>query len=272
MIPQAHIINWRSVVPWPSDAQVEQDLVISRALVEIFNQDFLSQQLAFRGGTALHKLFIDDKSRYSEDIDLVVTEDQDYGPVIDALRSTLSSWLGKPQVDTKPTRIILRFNFESEIPPVQKLKLKVEINTQEHFNILGIKEHDFEVENPWFSGKTKIKTFDVNELLGTKLRALYQRKKGRDLFDLDIAHTTLSINPEKIIECFGEYISKQDLTISRAQFEENLHVKKSSTPFLNDIKPLLRQGHQYDMETGFKLLNEKFMPLLNGDPWKGNNN
>ena len=62
MIPQAHIISWRGVVPWPSDAQVEQDLVISRALVEIFNQDFLSQQLAFRGGTALHKLFIDDKS------------------------------------------------------------------------------------------------------------------------------------------------------------------------------------------------------------------
>ena len=94
MIPQAHIISWRSVVPWPSDAQVEQDLVISRALVEIFNKDFLNQQLAFRGGTALHKLFIDDKSRYSEDIDFVVTEDQDYGPIIDALRSTPLYLLG----------------------------------------------------------------------------------------------------------------------------------------------------------------------------------
>ena len=36
MIPKAHIIAWRARAPWLADAQVEQDLIISRAIVELF--------------------------------------------------------------------------------------------------------------------------------------------------------------------------------------------------------------------------------------------
>jgi predicted nucleotidyltransferase component of viral defense system len=57
MIPRAYINEWRSHAPWRSDAQVEQDLIICRALLEIFSHPLLAQQLVFRGGTALHKLF-----------------------------------------------------------------------------------------------------------------------------------------------------------------------------------------------------------------------
>lgn len=71
MIPRAQITAWRSVAPWPDDAQVEQDLVLTRALIELFSRDFLRRRLAFRGGTALYKLFLDNPLRYSEDIDLV---------------------------------------------------------------------------------------------------------------------------------------------------------------------------------------------------------
>jgi predicted nucleotidyltransferase component of viral defense system len=71
MIPQAYIIEWSNNVPWSTNEQVEQDLVICRALVAIFNDDFLAENLAFRGGTALHKLFLSPQPRYSEDIDLV---------------------------------------------------------------------------------------------------------------------------------------------------------------------------------------------------------
>ena len=56
MIPQAHIMEWSQQVPWQSNEQVEQDLVICRALVEIFSDEWLAGSLAFRGGTALHKL------------------------------------------------------------------------------------------------------------------------------------------------------------------------------------------------------------------------
>ena len=57
MIPQAYITEWSNFVPWQSNEQVEQDLVICRALVAIFQDSFLADNLAFRGGTALHKLY-----------------------------------------------------------------------------------------------------------------------------------------------------------------------------------------------------------------------
>ena len=36
MIPKAHITAWRARAPWLLDAQVEQDLIICRAIVELF--------------------------------------------------------------------------------------------------------------------------------------------------------------------------------------------------------------------------------------------
>lgn len=54
MIPQYCIQEWRDHAPWNTDAMVEQDLIICRALVSIFNDEFLASRLAFRGGTALH--------------------------------------------------------------------------------------------------------------------------------------------------------------------------------------------------------------------------
>src|SRR2546422_396219 len=72
VIPQADIIAWRRVAPWPDDGMVEQDLVLSRALVEIFSDTTLAHGLAFRED--LHKLVLAPPSRYSEDLDFVQVE------------------------------------------------------------------------------------------------------------------------------------------------------------------------------------------------------
>jgi hypothetical protein len=71
MIPEYYIQQWREYAPWNEPYMVEQDLIICRALVCIFSDEFLASQLAFRGGTALHKLYLSPQPRYSEDIDLV---------------------------------------------------------------------------------------------------------------------------------------------------------------------------------------------------------
>lgn len=58
MIPAAYIREWRNMVPWHETDMIEQDLVICRALIEIFNDSYLAENMAFRGGTAIHKLFL----------------------------------------------------------------------------------------------------------------------------------------------------------------------------------------------------------------------
>ena len=71
MIPRRYIEEWKEFAPWPEDAQVEQDLIIEKALVQLFSEPFLRERLAFRGGSALHKIFHKLQRRYSEVIDLV---------------------------------------------------------------------------------------------------------------------------------------------------------------------------------------------------------
>ena len=74
MIQRAFITEWRAKAPWALDEQVEQDLILSRALVDLYSEEALQRAVAFRGGTALHKLFLPSPARYSEDIDLVQVE------------------------------------------------------------------------------------------------------------------------------------------------------------------------------------------------------
>ncbi len=123
MIPQAHITAWRETAPWGDDAQVEQDLVLSRAVVEIFTEPKLIGSLALRGGTALNKLFIQPPSRYSEDIDLVQTEPGAIGDVLNAIRGRLDPWLGRPKRSSSEASVTLVYRFESEVPPVRALLL-----------------------------------------------------------------------------------------------------------------------------------------------------
>src|ERR1700722_14220789 len=65
MIPALNIVAWGNVVPWADQRQIEQDLIISRAIVEIFSDPLLGEALRFRGGTALNKLHFAAPLRYS---------------------------------------------------------------------------------------------------------------------------------------------------------------------------------------------------------------
>ncbi|MBX9804322.1 MAG: nucleotidyl transferase AbiEii/AbiGii toxin family protein [Alphaproteobacteria bacterium] len=202
MIPQLFINEWRSRAPWPLEAQIEQDLVISRALIEIFSSEYLASKLGFRGGTALNKLYISPSARYSEDIDLVQIDQEPIGNVLTELHGVLDPWLGKPKYKQGSGRVTLTYRFESEVPPITPLKLKVEINTREHWCCLGLDKKTFNVKNDWFSGTTGITVYQLEELMGTKLRALYQRSKGRDLFDLvAIKKSFPDIDWTKVVEC-----------------------------------------------------------------------
>src|SRR6266540_2910772 len=185
MIPMMNIVAWSNVVPWAEQRQVEQDLIISRAIIDLFSDPFLREQLRFRGGTALNKLHFPAPVRYSEDIDLVRTTSGPIGPILDGVRERLEPWLGRANFVQSPVAPKLRFRAQAEDPAASaQIRLKVEINTAETEAYDAPQAISFHVDNPWFSGNAKISTFSREEMLATKLRALLQRNKGRDLFDL----------------------------------------------------------------------------------------
>jgi predicted nucleotidyltransferase component of viral defense system len=262
VIPEAAITHWRAMAPWPQDAQVEQDLILSRALVEIFQAPDLAKAFLLRGGTALYKLFATEKRRYSEDIDLVQVAAAPIGPCLTAIRKRLDPLLGKPRSERNPENVTLRYRMESEIPPVVPLRLKIEINTREHFAVFDALSRPIAIESPWFTGNAEIRTYVLDELLATKLRALYQRKKGRDLYDLWHGLTTKGVDPRRIVKAFRRYMEEEGSRVSRRNFEKNLAEKLASRGFLADLEPLLGPGVRYDAREAGQLVMVQLLSLL----------
>ena len=197
------------------------------------------------------------------------TEAAPIGAILDLIRSNLDPWLGKPKRSRAEGCVTLAYRFDSEIPPVRPLRLKIEINTREHFTVLGFADRCVTAENPWYTGQADVTTFEINELLATKLRALYQRRKGRDLFDLWLSISRGLIDPHRVISCFAEYMRSEGHSVSRAQFEQNLHDKESDPVFLQDIRPLLRAEVQYDPTKAIVQVREAIIGKLPGAPWRG---
>jgi predicted nucleotidyltransferase component of viral defense system len=258
MIPKPVIAKWQMHTPWKAFYQVEQDLVISRALVEIFSDDFLRENLAFRGGTALHKLYLNPAPRYSEDIDLVQIKEGPIKPIMQRLNDVITFFEEprKTQVKGHGAKALYRFNSEYEDI---RLRLKLEINCKEHFKVLDWVDFPFQVESDWFKGTAKIKTYSINELLGTKLRALYQRSKGRDLFDLDYSRLNMELDIDQIIKCFKEYMtfSTGNRPPSQKEFLMNIEEKEQDPSFTGDMEALLRTGIDYNQEKSFEWLKKE---------------
>lgn len=259
MIPLAFITEWSQHVPWQSNEQVEQDLLICRALVEIFTDPWLCERLAFRGGTALHKLYLNPQSLYSEDIDFMQIKAGSFGEIADRIRERLE-FLGEPSRKPKQHNFTLIYKFQSEASPDIMLKLKVETNTREHFSILGYDYYPFEVQSQWLNGKCEITTYKFEELVATKLRALYQRRKGRDLFDLyKVLLDVPDLDKAKVILCFKKYI---EASPTKDVFIANLETKMKNASFLGDTTALLRSEIQYDPKKAYDMVKKEFLDLL----------
>lgn len=274
MIPRLNIIAWSEHAPWTDERQVEQDLIISRAVIELFNDPLLKQELRFRGGTALNKLHFATPLRYSEDIDLVRTSHGPIGPILDQIRKRLEPWLGRANFDQSPIAPKLKFRAKAEdkSSPVP-LRLKVEINTREVDCFDDPHEIAHRVQNPWFEGEASIPTFSNEEMLATKLRALLQRNKGRDMIDLSHALTEFDgLNKDRLVELFGRYLEISEVSIPRAEAEKRMFAKLASPMFLTDIRPLLSADKATELTdasviVSFQTVFLELIMRLPGDTW-----
>lgn len=259
MIPQSYITAWRKQAPWQENYQVEQDLIIQRALIALFSNEFIKERLAFRGGTALHKLFLAPAARYSEDIDLVQVKAEPFGTIIDKIREQLL-FLGTPHIKQKQhnNTIVYSIQSEDDVP----IKLKIEINTREHFSVYGLQNITVKLDSEWDNGEAFVPTYGLDELLATKLRALYQRKKGRDLFDLWYALNNADVNVDKVIEAFKHYMNEEGNKVTQKEFLENMDKKIEDADFIGDMNGLLRSGIAYNIDEAYEFVRTNLLEKI----------
>jgi predicted nucleotidyltransferase component of viral defense system len=247
MMQRLHLTQWQAAhAPWPKASQVEQDLRIARGVAAIFSDNILREYLAMRGGTVLHKGHLAPAARYSEDIDLVLTKKMRI-PVLEGhLRRVLAPVLGVPEKSLVDSVLL---TIRNVLRPLQILRIaykftplelrypetiKVEVNLNESKSLyplvdVGVASLDEE------GGEVKVKarSYDINEMLGTKTRALVQREQGRDLFDLahalnlsEAGATPYRVDGLKAMKAFAWYLEMEGTRMTEA--EANAHSQCAS--------------------------------------------
>jgi predicted nucleotidyltransferase component of viral defense system len=271
------ILAHQAAVPWPSQRQVEQDLLLCRAIAAVFNDRFLHTQVAMRGGTLLHKVHLAPPARYSEDIDLVVFGDRPEDHIRKALRRVLREVLGNPKASVwdaiglairntvKPSRVLrMTYSVPSVIEVGRRLDIVVEANVTERTPHRPLVEIPFEFSFRDEPIRARINGYDIHEMLGTKLRALFQRKRGRDLFDLYWALTLANppVDPAAVIESFQYYLRQEASAAGRAEFIGILDSHLADPGFCSDMNQLLRMGAVYDAQKAGEYVKGKLLSLL----------
>ena len=271
------ITDHQAVVPWQSMVQVEQDLVLCRTMQALFADSFLDSQIAMRGGTLLHKVHLAPAARYSEDIDLVVVGPRPAAHIEKALQRVLREPLGRP-VDSiwddialairntvKPSRVLrMTFAVPSVVEPGNRMQIVVEANTTERTSYLPVQRLKFEFPFQGNTVRADVRGFDIHEMLGTKMRALFQRRRGRDLFDLFWAfqQAGASISPARVIDCFGHYLRQEGSTAVRSDFIALLDGHLTDRGFRSDMNRLLRSDLAYEPDKAGSLIKAELLSLL----------
>jgi predicted nucleotidyltransferase component of viral defense system len=273
------VLNHQAEVQWPELFQVEQDLLLSLAMTAIFNDKFLATQVAMRGGTVLHKVHLAPPARYSEDIDLVAVGDRSEAHIKKALMRVLREILGKEKSSAwtwlklavrnaaKPSRILrCIFKMQSVAEPARELTIEVEVNVSERNPKFELQKLPFALSFRGESQATTIISYNINEMLGTKLRAMFQRKKGRDLFDLYWALTAqaaVPVDASAVLVAFTHYMRDESTTVPRGEFLAHLtNCLADKKGFCLDMAALLKRRQAYDPATAGEVVIQRLLNQL----------
>lgn len=246
MIDRRYLLEWARLFPWSHDEFVEQDLLISRCVVAIYSDPFLASRLAWRGGTALYKLYVKPQPRYSEDIDLVLIDPEPMGPILERLREVLA-FIPDQQAKGKRYNHVMKLRYLSENDTPILMRIKVEINCNEHFTELGFDKVPFVVESSWFSGSCEVTAYRFEEMLGTKFNAVYGRKKTRDLFDMDYVLKHSKPDIDEVLRCWRRYKSELGEELpSWREYVLNVEGKLADVEYCRGMTALLRPDVVFD--------------------------
>jgi len=262
MIQHTHLTTWQAHAPWPKRSQIEQDLRLSRGVVAIFADPMLDKHLAMRGGTVLHKAHLPPAARYSEDIDLVLVKAMDTDKLDCHLRRVLTPVLGQPADSLianawltvrnvlRPSKILRTAYKFVPLGLRREEVVKVEVNLNENASLYPLVSVEFNaLDEDGDAVRAMARSYDINEMLGTKTRALMQREQGRDLFDLfhawqlsEAGTTPYSVDGAKAMEAFAWYLEQEGTHLGATEANALLDERLRKRAFRRDMDTLLRPG------------------------------
>jgi predicted nucleotidyltransferase component of viral defense system len=244
--------NWADEGGIPDLTLAELDFRLIHALQAVYTDPFLRARLCLKGGTALNKLYLSGANRLSVDLDLNAM-----GPKEQVLQERTAIGEAVAAVLTRQDPgydLTYRWRYDqvtlyarySPLTAAAPQRLKLEISFIERFAILG------QVERPLLASPLDealvVNTFHPEELVSTKLRALFDRRKGRDIYDLYRA-TDLHLKRPAIRKMVLYYFLRANKVFHYPTFVRNVVRKMAERGFSDDVRGLIRLGGELDWQT-----------------------
>lgn len=177
------------------DMMIAEKEIVLTFLLQLLSQCGILDQLAFKGGTCLRKMFIGSQGRFSTDLDFSGLEEHDHeGVILTMMEAFEQEFHG------------IRFNIpdDSYYETVDGLSWGVNPTYAHEWNPSGDSEIKLQIsrrETPTLAPErrgqceqsyfellpfvpTEITCLTLPEILAEKIRACYQRNKARDIYDL----------------------------------------------------------------------------------------
>jgi predicted nucleotidyltransferase component of viral defense system len=280
MMQHSHLTAWQAYAPWDKRSKIEQDLRLTRGMAAIFADEMLREHLAMRGGTVLHKGHLAPAARYSEDIDLVLVKPMDKEMLDTRMRKILVPVLGEPSDSVirdawlavrnalEPSKILRTVYSYVPLGLKYPMTIKVEINLNENASLFPLVPVEVDLlDDDGEIKRCSVRSYQINEMLGTKLRALMQRSQGRDLFDLyhagELGAKNVSpcvVNQAQAIEAFNWYLANEGTRMDREEAEQLLRERVQDASFRRDMNTLLRADYgAYDINAAAALVRDTYL-------------
>lgn len=162
---------------------IEKDYVLSVALNAVAESE-LSNQLVFKGGTAIKKVYFKE-ARFSEDLDFAVLS----GLTEEGVLRKLNEALGGKEIEgvrfgkfeEEKTSAGLKASVKFTGPLMHEQRIRFDFSFREN---LARKPERRMLTDPYKLGSHKILVLSLGELFAEKIHALGSRAAARDLYDV----------------------------------------------------------------------------------------
>lgn len=230
----------------------ELDLRLTHAIGLIATSD-LGELLSFKGGTALNKLYFGSTARLSVDLDFNALGDErtvyrrcrEVRESLIAVLEQSGALKQRHDYGVAGDRILFRY---PAVSTGDTRTYKVEISLTERFAVCGTVRRPLRVPltaRPLDRVEITVNTVALVELIATKIRALHQRRKGRDVFDIwQAIHRVEDTTLLRKLVLF--YFACRGVSFDRRVFFETLGQKLRDRRFHDDLRVFLRPDTTFD--------------------------
>ena len=263
--------DWADAQGIGDEVRAELDLRLSHTVGLIAASD-LGMELCFKGGTAINKLYFEDTARLSVDLDYnAVGEERSVYRRCRERRESLTALISQAGAELHRYKFgvvgdHLLFRYRS-VTTGRSGSFKVEISLTERFAVFGAVRRPFLVPLTTAPGSRRevaVNTTTLPELIGTKIRALHQRRKGRDIFDLWRAIPVIQ-DTTILRKLVLFYFACRNVPFDRQAFFGTLDQKIGDPRFQDDLTPYLRPGTRFDWATSTAEVRQWLDSTLNLD-------